>query len=95
MVASHSDALNIPFEIFPEKKKRFRRTAQQIKKSFMCPIDRCQRKYGTEGSLGQHMKLKHAEEYKKIMTELRQKTEDDKDDEEEQQEELQDMTFEY
>ena len=45
------------------------------------------------------MKLKHAEEYKKIMTEIRQKNEleEDKDEEdeeeEEEDEELQEMTF--
>ena len=71
VVQSHSQALNIQFEIIPEKKKRHRRNASEIKKTWMCPIDGCKRKYGTEGSLGQHMKLKHAEEYKKIMMEVR------------------------
>ena len=48
----HEDVLGMPFEIDNEKKKRHRRNASEIKKTWLCPIDGCKRKYGTEGSLG-------------------------------------------
>jgi len=47
----------------PERKKRFRRTANEIEKSFKCDVPRCNRSYGSEGSLLQHLKLKHPEKY--------------------------------
>jgi len=44
-----------------EKKKRFRRTAGEIERHYRCPIMSCQKSYGSEGSLNQHLKLKHPE----------------------------------
>jgi hypothetical protein len=42
-----------------DRKKRFRRTANEIERHYRCPIDTCQRSYGSEGSLNQHIKIKH------------------------------------
>lgn len=50
----------------PERKKRFRRTADEIEKAFVCQAEKCQRSYGSEGSLFQHIKLKHPEIYAKM-----------------------------
>lgn len=46
-----------------EKKKRFRRTAETIERRFVCEVERCQKCYGSDGSLQQHIKLKHPELY--------------------------------
>jgi regulator of replication initiation timing len=48
------------------RKKRFRRTADEIERHYRCPIDTCQRSYGSEGSLNQHLKLKHYDLYEKL-----------------------------
>lgn len=50
----------------PERKKRYRRTANEIEKSFTCDMPRCSRSYGSEGSLLQHIKLKHPEKYEEL-----------------------------
>jgi hypothetical protein len=50
----------------PEKKKRNRRTADEIEKAFECSVERCQRSYGSEGSLIQHIKLKHPDLYEEM-----------------------------
>lgn len=42
-----------------EKKKRVRRCASQIERKFICPVPNCEKSYGTEGSMAQHMRLKH------------------------------------
>jgi transcription elongation factor Elf1 len=47
----------------PERKKRFRRAANEIEKNFRCEVPRCNKHYGSEGSLLQHIKLKHPERY--------------------------------
>eukprot|EP01017_Pseudomicrothorax_dubius_P015015 TRINITY_DN17488_c0_g1_i1.p1 TRINITY_DN17488_c0_g1~~TRINITY_DN17488_c0_g1_i1.p1 ORF type:complete len:114 (+),score=15.09 TRINITY_DN17488_c0_g1_i1:328-669(+) len=39
------------------KKKRQRRTATEIDRHYRCPL--CVKSYGSEGSLAQHIKLKH------------------------------------
>ena len=44
-----------------ERKKRFRRTATEIQRNFRCTVEKCQKEYGSEGSLHQHIKLKHPE----------------------------------
>lgn len=44
-----------------EKKKRFRRTAKNISRIFQCPEANCSKSYGSEGSLHQHIRLKHPE----------------------------------
>jgi hypothetical protein len=50
----------------PERKKRFRRTANEIEKGYTCEMPRCSRSYGSEGSLLQHIKLKHPEKYEEL-----------------------------
>lgn len=44
-----------------DRKKRFRRTANEIQRNFKCTVEKCQKLYGSEGSLHQHVKLKHPE----------------------------------
>ena len=46
------------------KIKRKRRYACQIKREFECPIKECEKRYGTEASLTQHVKIKHDEFFK-------------------------------
>lgn len=41
------------------RKKHNRRTAKEIAKDFNCPYQSWDKKYGSEGSLNLHMKLKH------------------------------------
>ena len=48
---------------FDDKRKRHRRTATEIARLFKCPVADCHKSYGSEGSLNQHMKLKHPEYY--------------------------------
>ena len=45
------------------RKRRFRRRANQISRSYVCPLTTCRKAYGSEGSLNQHMKIKHPEYY--------------------------------
>lgn len=42
-----------------EKKKRIRRCANQIERKYVCPVPNCEKSYGTEGSMAQHMRIKH------------------------------------
>lgn len=44
-----------------ERKKRHRRCASEIAREFQCKAPKCGKSYGTEGSLSQHMKIKHPE----------------------------------
>ena len=39
--------------------KRYRRTANEIERRFRCPVESCMKAYGCEGSLNQHIKIKH------------------------------------
>tara|TARA_B110000285_G_C14879603_1_gene493214 strand:+ start:466 stop:651 length:186 start_codon:yes stop_codon:yes gene_type:complete len=57
----------MPFEIDNEKKKRHRRTATEIARHYRCPIEGCPKSYGGEGSLNQHIKLKHSAYYKEMI----------------------------
>ena len=57
----------MPFEIDNEKKKRHRRTATEIARHYKCPIHDCPKSYGSEGSLNQHIKLKHPEYYTEMI----------------------------
>ena len=41
------------------KPKRVRRTNNMIDKNYKCPGEKCEKVYASEGSLQQHMKLKH------------------------------------
>ena len=43
------------------KKKRYRRLAKQIERINCCPEASCGKAYGSEGSLHQHIRLKHPE----------------------------------
>jgi hypothetical protein len=51
------------FDIGEEKRKRHRRTAPEISRHYKCPTEDCPKSYGSEGSLNQHIKLKHPELY--------------------------------
>ena len=42
-----------------DKRKRHRRTASEIERHYRCPVPNCLKSYGSEGSLSQHIKLKH------------------------------------
>jgi hypothetical protein len=42
-------------------KKRIRRCANEIERKNECPVEGCEKSYGTEGSLAQHVKFKHPE----------------------------------
>lgn len=54
------------FDIAEEKRKRHRRTATEIARHYKCPIEECPKSYGSEGSLNQHIKLKHPEYYQQM-----------------------------
>jgi len=54
------------FDIAEEKRKRHRRTATEIARHYRCPIEDCPKSYGSEGSLNQHIKLKHPEFYQQM-----------------------------
>lgn len=43
-----------------KNRKKNRRLAAQIEKSFECPYERCYRVYGSDVSLNLHIKLKHS-----------------------------------
>ena len=47
-----------------DKRKRHRRTATEIQRHYACPVAGCHKSYGSEGSMNQHMKLKHVEFYR-------------------------------
>jgi len=44
-----------------DKKARIRRKAADVERHFKCHVETCQKTYGSEGSLLQHVKLKHPE----------------------------------
>jgi hypothetical protein len=46
-------------ESMEARRRRLRRTASEIYRHYKCPVKVCQKSYGSEGSLNQHMKLKH------------------------------------
>ena len=48
-----------------EKSKRHRRSAKDIDRHYRCSVESCKKSYGSEGSLAQHMKLKHPDIYHK------------------------------
>ena len=55
----HEKDLHLTFEVNDERRKRNRRNAQQIARRFRCPVKGCQKSYGMEGTLTQHIKIKH------------------------------------
>lgn len=46
-------------EVLFQKHKRHRRTANEIERHYKCPVEVCSKLYGSEGSLNQHIKIKH------------------------------------
>lgn len=44
-----------------DKSKRHRRTAGEVSRFHKCTVENCSKSYGSEGSLNQHMKIKHPE----------------------------------
>jgi len=48
-------------EVFTQRQKRHRRTASEIERHYKCPLEQCGKLYGSEGSLNQHIKIKHPE----------------------------------
>jgi len=48
-------------ETHDDKKSRIRRKANEVERLYKCTDMQCQKSYGSEGSLFQHMKLKHPE----------------------------------
>ena len=46
-----------------EKKKRLRKKKNQILRSFVCHVEGCDKSYGSENSLNQHIKNKHENEW--------------------------------
>jgi hypothetical protein len=43
-----------------DKEKRFRRNAKDIQRKYQCTRSGCKKAYGSEASLLQHIRLKHA-----------------------------------
>lgn len=72
----------------PERKKRFRRTANEILKNYDCKAEKCNRSYGSEGSLLQHVKLKHPERYQEALNASRLKQQTQQEHEQEQMDQM-------
>jgi hypothetical protein len=49
------------------KPKRHRRTKIEIQRKYKCSVKICSKSYGSEGSLNQHIKLKHPEHWNNII----------------------------
>lgn len=49
------------------KPKRHRRTKSEIQRKYKCSTKGCTKSYGSEGSLNQHIKLKHPESWNNII----------------------------
>lgn len=49
-----------------KKKKRKRKKKHEVERNYSCHIDGCQKSYGSENSLNQHMKIKHPEFWNRI-----------------------------
>jgi len=62
----HEENMGWNFDISEDKKKRHRRTAVEINRHYKCPADICPKSYGSEGSLNQHIKLKHYEYFQNM-----------------------------
>ena len=63
---THGFPGNIKFNADLGKRKRKRKTKDQVERNFKCNINGCSKSYGSENSLNQHMKLKHPEFRAKI-----------------------------
>lgn len=53
--------LNESAPVNEEKKRRKRRNASEIERLYRCRAEGCGKSYGSEGTLSQHLKLKHHE----------------------------------
>jgi len=51
------------------KQRRKRRRKDEVTRSFQCNIEGCNKAYGSENSLNQHIKLKHFEILEKLKLE--------------------------
>ena len=60
----HASMMNVQGMTDDDRRKRHRRTATEIARHYKCPlVGECHKSYGSEGSLNQHIKLKHPEFY--------------------------------
>ncbi|KAL4478973.1 hypothetical protein ABPG72_019410 [Tetrahymena utriculariae] len=56
---------------FANDKKRIRRAASQIERNYRCPVANCEKSYGSENSLIQHVKIKHPEaDIKQVISQI-------------------------
>lgn len=62
----HGSSITLTPPIQIEKKKRNRKKKSEVERNFICNIDGCQKSYGSENSLNQHMKIKHPEFWHRI-----------------------------
>lgn len=62
----HGPPGNMKYGSDMEKRKRKRKTKDQVERNFCCNIGQCGKSYGSENSLNQHMKLKHPDFWNKI-----------------------------
>lgn len=60
--------MQMPFKHKTEtpKPKRKRKKKSEVERNYSCNIDNCQKSYGSENSLNQHMKIKHPEFWMRI-----------------------------
>jgi hypothetical protein len=54
------------YQIETPKPRRKRKKKSEIERNFACNIDNCQRSYGSENSLNQHMKIKHPDFWMRV-----------------------------
>lgn len=54
------------FKAETPKRKRKRKKKNEVERNYSCHIDNCQKSYGSENSLNQHMKIKHPEFWLRI-----------------------------
>ena len=55
------------------KPKRHRRTKGEIQRMYKCHSKGCSKSYGSEGSLNQHIKLKHPDRWASIINNSKMK----------------------
>lgn len=49
-----------------DKKKRKRKKKEEVSRGFICSVKTCEKAYGSENSLNQHLKLKHLEYWNQL-----------------------------
>lgn len=62
----HGNLLPQTTHVEVQKKKRKRKKKNEVERNYSCHIDGCQKSYGSENSLNQHMKIKHPEFWHRI-----------------------------